>query len=212
MQALIIIDVQNDFCPGGKLPVPNGDEVIEPINSLSSYFPLVIQTQDWHPLDHASFASNHSDKKPYETIELHYGTQVLWPNHCVIGSRGAAFHPELDITRTHLTIRKGYRTAIDSYSAFFENDQKTPTGLKGYLKEMNIDTVFLAGLATDFCVKWTALDATKEGLEVYVIDDAVKGIDLEGSVEKAKNEMRISGVKFTDSLKVLSFFQSLYGV
>ncbi len=212
MQALVIIDVQNDFCPGGKLAVPNGNEVVKPVNSLSPYFPVVIQTQDWHPLDHTSFATNHAEKEPYETIELDYGTQVLWPNHCVIGSRGADFHSELDTTHTHLIIRKGYRTSIDSYSAFYENDQKTSTGLKGYLQEMDVDTVFLAGLATDFCVKWTALDAIKEGFEVYVIEDAVKGIDLNGSVKEAIKEMMVSGIKFTNSSKVKDFFQSLYGV
>lgn len=212
MQALIIIDIQNDFCPGGKLTVPNGDEVVKPVNSLSPYFPVVVQTQDWHPLDHTSFAANHPEKEPYETVELDYGIQVLWPNHCVIGSRGADFHPELDTTHTHLIIRKGYRTTIDSYSAFYENDQKTSTGLKGYLKEMDVDTVFLAGLATDFCVKWTALDAIKEGFEVYVIEDAVRGIDLNGSVKEAIKEMMVSGIKFTNSTKVKDFFQSLYGV
>ncbi len=203
MFALLIIDVQNDFCPGGKLEVPNGDEVITPINNLSALFECVVQTQDWHPLDHSSFASNHDSKSPQETIEMEYGTQVLWPNHCVQGSRGADFHPDLETNRTSIVIRKGFRPQIDSYSAFFENDHKTSTGLKGYLDELGVKTVFIAGLALDFCVKWTALDARKCGFDTYVIMDATRGIDIDGSVQLAKKEMYEAKVEFINSNMLL---------
>lgn len=212
MHALIIVDVQNDFCPGGRLAVPNGDEVIPPINRISSLFPVVVQTQDWHPANHASFASNHEGKKPYDTIELDYGTQVLWPNHCVQGSRGADFHPDLHMLNTHLIIRKGYRTSIDSYSAFYENDHSTTTGLKGFLKEMGVETLFFTGLATDFCVKWSALDAVQEGFQAYLVEDAVRGIDLDGSVDTAMKEMAVAGIKFTTSDQVSDYLTELYGL
>ncbi len=203
MHALLIIDVQNDFCPGGNLPVSDGDKIIPVINQLSPFFDCVVQTQDWHPLNHTSFASNHPGKSPYDTIGLPYGEQVLWPNHCVKGSRGADFHPELDTLHASLIIRKGYNPNIDSYSAFYENDQTTITGLNGFLKEMNVDTVFIAGLATDFCVKWSALDAIKNGYITYIVSDAVKGIDIDNSVELSVKEMCDNGVEFIESHDLL---------
>ncbi len=196
MYALLIIDVQNDFCPGGNLSVPDGDEVVPPINRLSPYFEYVIQTQDWHPISHTSFAANHKDKNPYDTINLDYGKQVLWPNHCVQGSRGAEFHPDLETIHTNVIIRKGFRPEIDSYSAFFENDKATDTGLKGYLDSLKINTVFICGLATDFCVKWTALDSIKSGYNTYLICDAIKGIDIDNSVQTSMKEMYDAGVEF----------------
>lgn len=196
MYALLIIDVQNDFCPGGKLAVPNGDDVVAPINKLSPFFENVIQTQDWHPDNHTSFASNHNNKNPYDTIDLSYGEQVLWPDHCVQESRGAEFHPDLETIHTNIIIRKGFRPEVDSYSAFFENDKSTSTGLKGYLDSLNISTVFICGLATDFCVKWTALDSIKSGYNTYLICDAVKGIDIDNSVQTAMKEMYDAGVEF----------------
>lgn len=204
MYALVIIDVQNDFCPGGTLAVPDGDSIIPTINSLSKHFECVIQTQDWHPLDHSSFASSHPGKEPYDTVHLHYGEQILWPDHCVQGSRGAEFHPDLDTMYTKLVVRKGYRKQVDSYSAFYENDKLTSTGLFGYLEEMKISTLFFTGLATDFCVKWSALDAVKQNLKAYVISDAVKGINLNNSVELAQQEMRDAGVEFIDSQYLLN--------
>lgn len=196
MYALLIIDVQNDFCTGGKLAVPDGDEVVPPINRLSPYFEYVIQTQDWHPISHTSFAANHKDKNAYDTINLGYGEQVLWPNHCVQGSRGAEFHPDLETIHTNTIIRKGFRPDVDSYSAFYENDKATSTGLKGHLDSLNISTVFICGLATDFCVKWTALDSVRSGYKTYLICDATKGIDIENSVEIAMKEMYDAGVEF----------------
>jgi nicotinamidase/pyrazinamidase len=179
MRALLIIDLQNDFCPGGALAVPDGDAIVPLVNDLTRRFDHVLQTQDWHPPGHHSFASAHPGKAPYDTVELSYGTQVLWPDHCIQGSGGAAFHPGLDTTPTELILRKGFRRTIDSYSAFYENDHATPTGLTGYLRERGIDTLFLAGLATDFCVKWSAVDGRKEGFRVSVVEDAVRGIDLD---------------------------------
>ncbi len=199
MKALLIVDVQNDFCPGGALEVPNGDQIIPAINQLSKQFDIVVQTQDWHPKEHSSFASSHQGKEPFETIEMPYGEQVLWPNHCVQGSRGADFHADLETNRSQLIIRKGFRKDIDSYSAFFENDDETTTGLTGYLRERDIDTLYTVGLATDFCVKWSVIDGIKEGFNVFVIEDAVKGIDIEGSVDKAWQEMLEKGAQ-----KVLS--------
>lgn len=193
MKALLIVDVQNDFCPGGALEVPKGDEVVPVINELSQTFNVVLQTQDWHPAGHSSFASSHEGKEPFESIEMPYGKQVLWPDHCVQGSEGAAFHPDLETDRTQLVIRKGFRKEIDSYSAFYENDNTTPTGLAGYLRDRGIDHLYVAGLATDFCVKWSVLDGLKEGFSVTVIEDAVKGIDMDKSVDEAWDEMHISG-------------------
>lgn len=194
MKALLIVDVQNDFCPGGALGVKGGDEIIPIINKLSSSFEEVILTQDWHPENHSSFASVYEEKQPYETIEMEYGTQVLWPDHCVQGTTGAAFHPALSTNKAQLIIRKGFRKGIDSYSAFFENDQETVTGLSGYLKNRGIDQLFVCGLATDFCVKWSVLDGISEGFEVAIIEDAVAGIDLNDSVEQAWQEMTQAGV------------------
>lgn len=195
MHALLIVDVQNDFCPGGALEVPNGAQVVPVINRLSKHFDHVIQTQDWHPKGHSSFASSHPDKDPFSVIKMPYGEQVLWPDHCVQGSEGAEFHPGLETVRTQLVIRKGFRKEIDSYSAFYENDNQTPTGLAGYLRERGIDTLYACGLATDFCVKWSVLDGLKEGFDVTVIEDAVKGIDMEGSVVAAWEEMEEAGAE-----------------
>lgn len=191
---LLIVDVQNDFCTGGALAVPDGAAVVPMVNRLAGVFPHMAMTQDWHPIDHLSFASAHSGKQPFETVSLPYGDQVLWPDHCVQDSDGAAFHPALDLPRVELIVRKGFRRAIDSYSAFFENDRKTPTGLAGYLRERDIDRVFLCGLATDFCVNFTALDAHKAGFEVVLIDAACRAIDLDGSLAAARAAMADAGV------------------
>ena len=203
--ALLIIDVQNDFCPAGKLAVPEGDQIIKPINALLSLFEYVVQTQDWHPSDHLSFASNHVGKKAYETIDMSYGEQVLWPDHCVQNSKGAEFHPDLDTTKSTLIVRKGFRRNIDSYSAFTENDRKTTTGLHGFLRSVGISRLFLTGLATDFCVKWSALDAINYGFETYLITDAVRGINLNNSVEFAMQEMKDAGVKFITSAELKEY-------
>jgi nicotinamidase/pyrazinamidase len=202
MKTLLIIDVQNDFCPGGALAVPEGDAVIPVINSLIHRFDSVIQTQDWHPAVHHSFASSHKDKEPYDTIEMEYGTQVLWPDHCVQGTQGAEFHPDLNTTKTEVIIRKGFRKEIDSYSTFYENDHNTPTGLTGYLHERSITELYVAGLATDFCVKWSVLDGLKENFKVHIVEDAVKGIDIEGSVDQAWKEMEDAGAEITSSDKL----------
>lgn len=204
MEALLIIDVQNDFCPGGALEVPEGDTIIPTINKLSEAFDIVLQTQDWHPAGHSSFASSHKDKDPYETTEMPYGTQVLWPDHCVQGTEGAAFHTDLKTDRSQLVIRKGFRKTIDSYSAFYENDDETTTGLTGYLRERNIDTLYCVGLAADFCVKWSVLDGIKEGFDLFVVEDAVKGIDLDGSVGQAWEEMMEAGAQKLSSEDLLS--------
>lgn len=203
MDALLIVDVQNDFCPGGALEVPNGDEVVPVINQLTEHFDTVLQTQDWHPQGHSSFASSHDDKKPFETIEMPYGKQVLWPDHCVQGSEGADFHTDLNTKKTQLIIRKGFRKQIDSYSAFYENDDTTSTGLAGYLRERDIDHLYAAGLALDFCVKWSVLDGMNEGFSVTVVEDAVKGIDMEGSVAEAWDQMSIAGAQRISSEKLL---------
>lgn len=184
--------------------MPDGDQVVPVINKLSSAFDHVIQTQDWHPKGHSSFASSHDGKEPFETIEMPYGEQVLWPDHCVQGSRGADFHPDLITTHSELVIRKGFRKEIDSYSAFYENDDETPTGLTGYLQNRNIDTLYAVGLATDFCVKWSVIDGLKEGFRVIVVEDAVKGIDLDGSVAAAWDEMLEAGAEKTASEQILS--------
>ena len=196
--AFVVIDVQNDFCPGGALEVPNGDEVVGPINGLTSQFKHVLLTQDWHPVDHISFASMHEGRNPFEVIEIDYGAQVLWPNHCVQGTAGAAFHADLNVNAAELVIRKGYRQAIDSYSALFENDHSTPTGLTGYLRDRGFKRLVMAGLATDYCVAYSALDGRKEGFEVFVIEDACRGIDLEGSVDAAWQQMTEAGVECID--------------
>lgn len=199
MRALVIVDVQNDFCRGGALAVPYGDQVIAPINKMMPLFDCVVQTQDWHPDDHLSFASNHDQKEAYGTVEMKYGEQVLWPDHCVQGNHGAEFHPELNTTPSQLIVRKGFRQEIDSYSAFFENDHETVTGLHGYLKSRGVDELVITGLATDFCVKWTALDAVKLGYKTILIKDAVRGIDLDDSVAKAFQEMKNAGIQILQS-------------
>ena len=203
MKALLIIDVQNDFCPGGALAVPDGDKVVPVINKLIPRFDAIIQTQDWHPKGHHSFASSHEGKEPYDTVEMDYGSQVLWPDHCVQGSQGAEFHPDLNTLKTQVTIRKGFRKDIDSYSTFFENDQKTTTGLTGYLKERGITSLYAVGLATDFCVKWSVLDGIEEGFDMTVVTDAVRGIDLDGSLDAAWEEMEGRGAAFTTSEELL---------
>jgi nicotinamidase/pyrazinamidase len=197
--ALIVVDVQNCFVEGGTLPVPKGTEVVPVINRLGKLFDNVVITQDWHTPHHVSFASSHAGKKPFETIALPYGQQVLWPDHCVQGSHDAELVKGLDLPQAQLVVRKGYHEHTDSYSAFLEADQKTPTGLGGYIKERGIHTVYVTGLATDFCVAWTALDARKQGLEVYVVEDATRGIDLNGSVAAAWKTLAAAGVKRVQS-------------
>ena len=192
--ALIVIDVQNDFCPGGALEVPDGDAVVEQINRLADKFQVKVFTQDWHPSDHASFAANHTGKQAFDTIDLAYGTQVLWPAHCVRGTQGAEFHAGLKTSDADVIVRKGFRTEIDSYSAFFENDRETPTGLEGYLRSRGVKKIFCAGLATDFCVRYSAVDAARLGFEVVLIEDACRAIDLDGSLGAAMKEMRELGV------------------
>lgn len=194
--ALLVIDVQNDFCPGGALAVPDGDVVVPLINRLAGGFAHVLLTQDWHPPGHESFASTHPGRQPFETIEVAYGAQTLWPDHCVQGTSGSAFHRDLDTTRAELIVRKGFRRSIDSYSAFYENDHETPTGLGGYLRERGLKRLFLAGLATDFCVHFSAVDAAREGFDVTVIEDACRAIDLEGSLAAARAAMDAAGVRF----------------
>lgn len=204
MKALLIVDLQNDFCPGGALAVPDGDTIVPTVNRLIDVFDTVIQTQDWHPADHHSFASSHEGKDPYDTTEMEYGTQVLWPDHCVQGTNGAEFHPKLQTDKTEVIIRKGFRKKIDSYSTFYENDNSTPTGLTGYLRDRGITDLFTVGLATDFCVKWSILDGIDEGFNMYIVKDAVKGIDLNGSLEEAWQEMNNKGVVTVQSDTLLS--------
>ena len=199
---LLVIDVQNCFTPGGSLAVKDGDAIIPLVNRLAAGFPHVVLTQDWHTPGHISFASSHPGKKPFETTSLPYGTQVLWPDHCVQGTEGAALHKDLKIPHAELVIRKGYRQHVDSYSAFFEADGKTPTGLAGYLRERGLNQVFLVGLATDFCVAWSALDARKAGFQALVIEDACRGIDVGGSLAKAWQDMLGAGVKRVQSTDI----------
>ncbi|WP_376100477.1 bifunctional nicotinamidase/pyrazinamidase [Roseomonas sp. CCTCC AB2023176] len=193
--ALIVVDVQNCFTPGGSLAVPDGDAVVPVINRLSRHFANVVLTQDWHTPDHVSFASQHAGQQPFGTVQLPYGTQVLWPDHCVMGTNGAALHPDLSIPHAQLVIRKGYNRGVDSYSAFLEADRTTKTGLDGYLSSRGIRHVYLTGLATDFCVAWTALDARRLGFEATVIEDACRAIDLNGSLAKAWADMEAAGVR-----------------
>ena len=192
--ALIAIDLQNDFCPGGALAVTDGDAVIAPINALMAGVDAVVLTQDWHPADHLSFADNHPGAAPFSQIAMPYGPQTLWPAHCVQGSAGADFHPGLDATRADMILRKGFRAGIDSYSAFFENDKTTPTGLAGYLGDRGITRLILAGLAYDFCVAWSALDARRLGFDCEVVEAACRAIDLDGSAAAAREAMRGAGV------------------
>ena len=197
--ALLVTDVQNDFCPGGALAVKDGDVVVPIINRLAQAFRHVIVTQDWHPANHTSFASRHPGKKPFETIELAYGTQVLWPDHCVQGTPGAAFHKDLAVPQAELILRKGFRSAIDSYSAFVENDRTTPTGLASYLRERALTRLYLTGLAFDFCVLYSALDGAHAGFDCTVIADACRSVDLAGSREAAKAEYAKAGVPLIES-------------
>jgi nicotinamidase/pyrazinamidase len=201
--ALIVVDVQNCFVPGGTLPVGKGDEVVPVINRLGQAFENVVVTQDWHTPGHTSFASAHAGKKPFETVKLAYGQQVLWPDHCVQGSDDAGLHKDLKLPHAQLIVRKGYHKDVDSYSAFEEADRKTSTGLGGYLKQRGIKTVFVTGLATDFCVAWTAMDARKLGFTTYVIEDATRAIDLNGSLAAAWKQMQARGVKRIQSADIL---------
>ena len=196
---LLVIDVQNDFCPGGALAVARGDEVVPVVNRLGAAFAHVVLTQDWHPSGHHSFASAHPGRRPFESMELAYGPQTLWPDHCVQGTAGAAFHRDLHLLHAELVLRKGFRRSIDSYSAFYENDKRTPTGLAGYLRERGFTRVFLVGLATDFCVHYSAVDARRQGFAVVLIEDGCRAIDLEGSLADAMAKMRAAGVEFTTS-------------
>ncbi|MGA2251792.1 bifunctional nicotinamidase/pyrazinamidase [Terracidiphilus sp.] len=198
--ALIVIDVQNDFCPGGQLAVAGGDEVVPIIQRIAPLFNHLILTQDWHPAAHQSFASSHPSKQPFEQIELSYGPQTLWPDHCIQASPGAEFHPDLNLPQAELILRKGFRPEIDSYSAFFENDRTTPTGLAGYLHERGLTRVFLAGLAFDYCVGFSALDARRLGLPAVILRDACRAIDLHGSVARMEAEFAAAGVQIVDSV------------
>ncbi|QQO01549.1 bifunctional nicotinamidase/pyrazinamidase [Pseudomonas sp. SW-3] len=200
--ALLVIDVQNDFIPGGQLPVPEGDLIVPLINRLGDRFKQVIITQDWHPPGHASFASSHPDREPYEVIELPYGAQTLWPDHCVRATAGAELHKDLNLPHAQLIIRKGCNPDIDSYSAFLEADRKTTTGLAGYLKERGIDTLYLVGLALDFCVMFSALDARAAGFNVFVVLDACRAIDLDGSLAAAIERMQVAGVDLVSADQV----------
>lgn len=202
--ALIVVDVQNCFIDGGTLPVKGGAEVVPVINKLADSFENIVVTQDWHTAGHASFASTHAGKKPFETTKLSYGTQVLWPDHCVQGTEDAALNKDLKLPTAQVIIRKGFHKNVDSYSAFEEADRKTSTGLAGYLKQRGINTVFVTGLATDFCVAWTALDARKLGFQVYVIEDATRAIDLNGSLAAAWKQMSAKGVKRIQSSDIVA--------
>ena len=197
MQALIVIDVQNDFCPRGALAVAGGDQIVQGINALMPDFDAVVLTQDWHPAGHSSFASSHEGQGPYDMVQMPYGPQVLWPDHCIQGSMGAKFHTELQQDRADLIIRKGYNPAIDSYSAFFENDHETPTGLEGYLRTRGIDQLVMVGLALDFCVNYSAVDAAKLGFDVEVRQGLCRAIDLNGSLAGAVEGMKDAGVSLT---------------
>jgi nicotinamidase/pyrazinamidase len=192
---LLVVDVQNDFMPGGALAVPRGDEIVPLVNRIAANFAVVVLTQDWHPAGHASFASSHPGRKPYDTVRLAYGEQVLWPEHCVQGTPGAAFHAGLEIPHAQLVIRKGHHRKVDSYSAFLEADRRTRTGLDGYLKSRGVKRVFCAGLATDFCVAWTAMDARRFGLQAVVIEEACRAIDTGGSLAAAWRGMKRAGVR-----------------
>ncbi|WP_415183699.1 bifunctional nicotinamidase/pyrazinamidase [Phaeovulum sp.] len=192
--ALIVIDLQNDFCPGGALAVKGGDDIIAPINTLMPDFPVVVLTQDWHPQNHSSFADQHPGAAPFTQIDMPYGRQTLWPRHCVQGTNGAAFHPDLRTDPADMIIRKGFRPQIDSYSAFFENDHTTPTGLAGYLRDRGITDLTFVGLAQDYCVAWSAMDATRLGFAARVLEGACRAIDLDGSLAAARDAMRTAGV------------------
>ncbi len=192
--ALLVVDVQNDFMPGGALAVAGGDEIVAPLNALARRFQHVVLTQDWHPADHRSFASQHPGKAVFDTVQMPYGAQTLWPDHCVMGTPGAALHAGLDITHARLIVRKGLRREVDSYSAFLEADRAMRTGLDGYLASCGVQRVFVCGLALDYCVAWTALDARRFGLEVTVIEEYCRAIDVNGSLERARTDMNAAGV------------------
>ena len=192
---LIVVDVQHDFLPGGSLAVPGGDEIIAPLNALARRFAHVVMTQDWHPAEHISFASNHSNAQPFQLIELPYGQQVLWPDHCIWNTHGAAFSAELDIPHCEMIIRKGYNEVVDSYSGFQEADRASKTGLEGYLRERGFKRLFVVGLATDFCVNWTAQDARSAGFETFVVEDLTRAIDTNGSLAAAWTDMTRAGVR-----------------
>ena len=196
-EALLVVDLQNGFCEGGALAVPGGAGLVAPVNAAMATAAAVVLTQDWHPADHASFASQHPGRAPMDLIDMPYGAQVLWPDHCVQGSAGAAFHPGLDVDRADLVLRKGFRRQIDSYSAFFENDRSTPTGLEGYLRTRGIDRLVLVGLALDFCVHYSAVDAARLGFAVEVRQDLCRAIDLDGSGDAARTAMAGAGVRLT---------------
>ncbi len=196
-EVLLVIDVQNDFCPGGRLAVPGGDEVVAVINRLARQFRHVVLTQDWHPEDHSSFASSHPGHDIFSTIAMTYGPQTLWPDHCTWESEGAKFHPDLDIPHAALVIRKGFRREIDSYSAFFENDRRTPTGLLGYLRERELKRIVCVGLAFDYCVRYSAEDAALHGFDTIVVEEACRAIDLNGTAAQAKAAFRDKGIKLT---------------
>lgn len=204
--ALLVVDVQNDFCLGGALAVDKGDEILPVINRLIDENEHVILTQDWHPAGHSSFATSHSGKKPFDTIDMPYGKQTLWPDHCVQGTNGAEFHPGLQWTRAQLVIRKGFRIGVDSYSAFYENDRQTPTGLSGYLRDRNIGSLTITGLATDFCVAYSALDAVSHGFDVRVRLDACRGIDIGGSMNAMLDQMQKAGVELINEPALSSHF------
>jgi nicotinamidase/pyrazinamidase len=199
---LLVVDVQNDFCPGGQLAVAGGDEIIPAIHKIAPLFEHIILTQDWHPPNHQSFASAHTGKRPFEQVRLSYGEQTLWPDHCVQGTRGAEFHPELHLPQAELILRKGFHLQIDSYSAFFENDRTTATGLSGYLRERHLTRVFLAGLAYDYCVAYSALDARSLGIPAVVIRDACRAIDLNGSVAAIEAEFAATGVTLIEGTAI----------
>lgn len=194
-KALIVIDPQNDFCPGGALAVAEGDRIVPRVNAMLAEYPVRVLTQDWHPADHTSFAGNHPGAAPFSTIPMPYGPQVLWPAHCVQGTEGAEFHTDLRSDAADLILRKGFRAAIDSYSAFFENDHETATGLDGYLRARGVTHLTFVGLATDFCVAWSALDAARLGYQVTVAEGACRAIDLDGSLERARGDLRAAGVR-----------------
>jgi nicotinamidase/pyrazinamidase len=191
---LIVVDIQNDFCPGGALSVPRGHEVVPRVNRLAERFTHVVLTQDWHPPDHLSFATAHTGKRPYDTIAVDYGSQILWPDHCVQATKGAEFHKDLHIPHAALILRKGIHRNIDSYSTFYENDRRTPTGLVGYLRERRFMRVFLAGLAFDFCIRYSAEDASREGFDVVVFEDACRGIDVDGSLAATRESLDALGI------------------
>jgi nicotinamidase/pyrazinamidase len=199
---LLVVDMQNDFCPGGQLAVAGGDEIIPVIHKIAPLFEHIILTQDWHPPGHRSFASAHPGKRQFEQVQLSYGEQTLWPDHCVQGSKGAEYHPALHLPQAELILRKGFRPQIDSYSAFFENDRATATGLAGYLRERNLTRVFLAGLAYDYCVAYSALDARRLGIPAVVVRDACRAIDLQGSVAAMESQFAASGVTVVESTAI----------